>query len=489
MSAGGVMMTLDVTVVNVALSGIARDLESGLGQVQWTVSAYSLAFGALLLSAGALSDRIGRRTVFTAGMALFTLASAGCGLAPDVGTLIAARAAQGVGGALVFAPTLALIAAAYPEGARRQRAIAAFAAIASAAGALGPVVGGVLVDLLGWRWIFLVNVPIGVLVVAGALTRMPESAAPRDTRRRIDPLGALLGVGALLALHYPLIAGPEAGWTSPQVVLSAAVGVGLALALVAVQRRGDGLIDLALLRVRAFSGAALLGFLARLTSLGVLAFITLWLQSAHAYTPLEVGLHLLPLTGSLLIAGLFVARLQRRYTADALVAGGFAAQGAGLLALAAAGSGADFAVTALGLVLLGIGGAVIFPPLMGVAVGAVPADRAGMASGLTNACYPLGTATGIAVFGALFSARVGEGLGPEAGVRAAVETGRFELVPTALQPLARAAFADGFTAVCLAAALVCAVGVVAARTLRPAPEATADATAQETPSARMAGAS
>ncbi|MFJ8645478.1 MFS transporter [Streptomyces sp. NPDC093546] len=490
-SAGGVMMTLDVTVVNVALSGIARDLESGLGQVQWTVSAYSLAFGALLLSSGALSDRIGRRTVFTAGMALFTLASAGCGLAPDVGTLIAARAAQGLGGALVFAPTLALIAAAYPEGARRQAAIAAFAAIASAAGALGPVVGGVLVDLLGWRWIFLVNVPIGVLVVAGALARMPESAAPRDTRRRIDPLGALLGVGALLALHYPLVAGPEAGWAAPEVVLSAAVGVGLALALVASQRRGDGLIDLALLRVRAFSGAALLGFLARLTSLGVLAFVTLWLQSTHAYTPLEVGLHLLPLTGSLLIAGLFVARLQRRFAADALVAGGFAAQGAGLVLLAAAGAGlpAADAATSLGLVLLGIGGAVIFPPLMGVAVDAVPADRAGMASGLTNACYPLGTATGIALFGALFSARVGEGLGAEAGARAAVETGRFELLAPALQPLARSAFSGAFTAVCLAAALVCVVGVLAARTLRPEPEAPVDAAAQETPSARMAEAS
>ncbi|MEU0272615.1 MFS transporter [Streptomyces sp. NPDC006307] len=494
-SAGGVMMTLDVTVVNVALSGIARDLESGLGQVQWTVSAYSLAFGALLLSSGALSDRIGRRTVFTAGMALFTLASAGCGLAPDVGTLIAARAAQGVGGALVFAPTLALIAAAYPEGARRQGAIAAFAAIASAAGALGPVVGGVLVDLLGWRWIFLVNVPIGVLVVAGALARMPESAAPRDTRRRIDPLGALLGVGALLALHYPLVAGPEAGWASPQVVLSAAVGVGLALALVASQRRGDGLIDLALLRVRAFSGAALLGFLARLTSLGVLAFVTLWLQSTHAYTPLEVGLHLLPLTGSLLIAGLFVARLQRRFAADALVAGGFAAQGAGLVLLAAAGAWGSAgpgspragAATVIGLVLLGIGGAVIFPPLMGVAVSAVPADRAGMASGLTNACYPLGTATGIAVFGALFSARVGEGLDPEAGVRAAVETGRFELVPAALQPLARSAFSGGFTAVCLAAALVCAVGVLAARTLRPEPEAP-EGTTRPARRSRMAGA-
>ncbi|WP_147264644.1 MFS transporter [Streptomyces sp. NBRC 110611] len=478
-SAGGVVMTLDVTVVNVALPDIARDLAAGLDRVQWTVSAYSLAFGALLLTAGALSDRIGRRTVFMAGMALFTVASAGCGLAPDTGTLIICRAAQGLGGAMVFAPTLALIAAAY-EGARRRAAIAAFAAIASAAGALGPVLGGLFVQVLGWRWIFLVNVPIGVLVVAGALARMPASSdeEPAATRR-LDPLGAVLGVGALLALHYPLVTGPEAGWTAPEVLGPAAAGLALTAALVVSQRRGDGLIDLTLLRVRAFSGAAVLGFLARMSGLGALAFLTLWLRSAYGYSALEAGLRLLPLTGSLLLAGLCVSRLQKVFAPDALVAGGFALQGLGMLALAVAGGGTPVALEAMGegagqaatvtgLVLLGIGGAVIFPPLMGVAVGAVPAGRAGMASGLTNACYPLGTATGVAVFGALFSARLGAGLGAAAPLRPAVETGRFDLVAPALQPLARSAFSGAFTAVCLASAAVCLLGVLLARTLRAA---------------------
>ncbi|MFF9340539.1 MULTISPECIES: MFS transporter [unclassified Streptomyces] len=476
-SAGGVMMTLDVTVVNVALSDIARDLESGLGRVQWTVSAYSLAFGALLLTAGALSDRLGRRAVFTAGMGLFTLASAACGLAPDAGTLIAARAAQGLGGAMVFAPTLALVAAAY-EGARRQAAIASYALVASAAGALGPIVGGVFVEALNWRWIFLVNVPIGVLVVAGALTRMPGSAAAGDTGRRVDALGAVLAVGFLLALHYPLVTGPEAGWTAPEVLGSAAACAVLAAALVAVQRRGGGLVDIALLRIRALWGAALLGFLARLSSLGMLAFLTLWLQTAHAYSPLRTGLLLLPLTGSLLVAGMFVNRLQKAYAAHALVAWGFAAQGLGLLSLAAAGTGAGQVPMVTGLVLLGVGGAVIFPPLMGVAVGTVPPERAGTASGLTNACYPLGTATGVAVFGAVFSLRLNSGLGTgpagAAPPREAVETGRFDLLAPALRPLARTAFSGAFTAVCLAAALVCLLGVVAARTLRTAP-APADA--------------
>ncbi|WP_256987877.1 MFS transporter [Streptomyces sp. BR123] len=477
------MMTLDVTVVNVALADIAGSLDVGLARVQWTVSAYSLAFGALLLTAGALSDRIGRRTVFMAGMALFTVASAGCGLAPDAGTLVVARAAQGLGGSLVFAPTLALLAAAY-EGARRQAAIAAFAAVASAAGALGPVVGGLFVSGLGWRWIFLVNVPIGILVVAGALARMPGSRATAEgaARRRVDPLGAVLGVAALLALHYPLVAGPEAGWTAARVLVPAAAGVALTAALVASQRRGDGLIDLALLRIRALSGAAVLGFLARMSSLGVLAFTTLWLQSTHAYSPLEVGLHLLPLTGSLLLAGLFVARLQQVFTPHALVAGGFGLQGLGLSALAAAASGAagaggpDRAATAAGLVLLGVGGAVIFPPLMGVAVGAVPEDRSGLASGLANACYPLGTATGVAAFGALFAARLDAGLGGAADgtVRDAVGTGRLELLDPALRPLARSAFSGAYTAVCLASAAVCLIGVLAARMLRDGAAGTAD---------------
>ncbi|MEU5160299.1 MFS transporter [Streptomyces sp. NPDC020875] len=520
-SAGGVVMTLDVTVVNVALTEIARDLDTGLGQVQWTVSGYSLAFGALLLTAGALSDRIGRRAVFTAGTALFTLASAACGLAPGAASLIAARAAQGVGGALMFAPALALLAAAYRDEERRRSAIAAFAAIASGAGALGPVVGGVAVEAAGWRWIFLVNVPIGVLVIAGALTRMPESKAatgpsegagagasgaagrvgtggdagsatapepgaaapapPAPTgHRRIDPLGALLAVGALLALHYPLVAGPEHGWTSARVLVPAALGVPLAVALVLSQRRGDGLLDLSLLRIPAFAGAAVLGFLARLTGLGTLALTTLWLAGTHSYSPLETGLHLLPLTGSLLITGIFVARLQRAFPASTLVATGFALMGAGLLALAGAGAGAPGAVTVTGFVLLGAGSALVFPPLMGIAVAAVPPDRAGMASGLTNAAYPLGTAAGVAVFGAVFASVLTARLGTSDGLRAAVETARFDLVPGASRAAAESAFSSAFTLVCLLAAAICAAGaLLAARTLRTRAPAPAEETAGE----------
>ncbi|MFY0530477.1 MFS transporter [Archangium gephyra] len=466
-SAGGVVMTLDVTVVNVALSAIARDLEAGLHQVQWTVSAYSLAFGALLLTAGALSDRLGRRAVFVTGISLFTLASALCGLAPDARTLIAARVAQGLGGAMVFAPSLALLAAVY-EGERRRRAIATYAVIASAAGALGPVVGGLLVETLGWRWIFLVNLPIGVGIILGALMRMP-ALTPVDSSRRVDPLGALLAIGVLLSLHSLLMVGPEAGWLSSRVLVLACSGAVLLVALAVSQRRPDSMLDLELLRIPAFSGAAVLGFLARMSSLGVLVFTTLWLQSTGEASALRVGLRLLPLTGSLLAVGLFTARLQARFSGAAVVSGGFALQGLGLLCLAGAGAGGGEAVTFTGLVLLGAGGAILFPPLMGVAVSVVPPHRTGMASGLTNACYPLGTATGVALFGAVFSARLGSRLDATAlsgeaarHVRSALETGQLELIEPALRPLVLPAFADAYQAVCVAAAGVCLLGAVLA---------------------------
>ncbi|NPC84781.1 MFS transporter, partial [Pyxidicoccus fallax] len=354
-SAGGVVMTLDVTVVNVALAAIAKDLGAGLNQVQWTVSAYSLAFGALLLTAGALSDRIGRRSVFVAGITLFTLASAMCGLAPNAGALIAARVAQGLGGSMVFAPAIALIAAVY-EGDARRSAIATYAAIASAAGALGPVVGGILVELVGWRWIFLVNVPIGVAVVIGALTRMP-ALTPQNSSRRLDLLGALLAIGVLLSIHYPLAVGPDVGWGSLQVLVPACAGVVLVVALVVSQRRPGSMLDLELLRIPALSGAAVLGFLARMSSLGVLVFTSLWLQIAAGGSPLQVGLRLLPLTGSLLVVGMFMSRLQKRFSAAGLVSSGFAFQGAGLglLALAAAATQAQWALGFAGLVLMGAG--------------------------------------------------------------------------------------------------------------------------------------
>jgi predicted MFS family arabinose efflux permease len=335
------------------------------------------------------------------------------------------------------------------------------------------------VELVGWRWIFLVNIPIGLWVVVGALTRMP-ALTPKDTRRSLDLLGALLAIGVLLSLHYPLMMGPDAGWGSPHVLVPAGVGVVLLFALVASQRRPGAMLDLELLRIPELSGAAVLGFLARMSSLGVLVFTTLWLQRSADGSPMVVGLRLLPLTGSLLVVGMFMARVQARFKASTLVASGFAFQGTGLAFLALGAALASPWANFLGLILMGTGGAVLFPPLMGVAVSVVPPERAGMASGLTNACYPLGTATGVAVFGAVFSSRLHATLSQASlpadvarHLRTSVETGQFSAVEPSLLPLATSAFGGAYLAVCLSAAAVCLGGtVVALRFLsRSAPRA------------------
>ncbi|MPY96596.1 MAG: MFS transporter [Actinophytocola sp.] len=432
-SVSGVMLTLDVTVVNVALPAIGTELSASAEVLPWTVSAYSLAFGALLLTAGTWSDAAGHRRVFTTGMAVFTLASLACAAAPTIGTLIAARAAQGAGGALAFAPALALLAATH-EGAARRSAIASFAALSSLAGALGPVLGGGVVAALGWEWIFLLNVPVGGFVLVAAALVLPRSRPdPRTTP--VDVSGAALAVATLLALHTALATGSSLGWTST-VTVGAGVAFGVLLPVfVRGQRRPRALLDVGAVDGAAFTAAAALTFTGRMASLGTLAFLTLWLQDTAAASPWRAGLLLLPLTGSLALAGLLTASVQARLGPARTVASGFGLQAAGLVVLAVAAGTSSVVWACGGMTLLGAGTALVFPPLLTVTVSVVPPARTGVASGLTNACSPLGTATGVAVFGALFAALGGTGV--------------------------------AFTGVCLAAATVCVVSVALARRLLP----------------------
>lgn len=432
-SVSSVMLTLDVTVVNVALPAIGARLDAGPEVLPWTVSAYSLAFGALLLTAGTWSDAAGHRTVFATGMAVFTLASLGCATAPTIGALIAARAVQGAGGALAFAPALALLAATH-SGAARRSAIASFAALSSLAGALGPVLGGGVVAALGWEWIFLLNVPVGAFVLVVALRVLPHQR-PEPSAAPVDVSGAALAVATLLALHAALATGGSLGWTSP-----AAMGAGVAFGVllpvfVRSQLRPHALLNVGAVDGAAFTAAAALTFTGRMASLGTLAFLTLWLQDTAAASPWHAGLLLLPLTGSLALAGTLVASVQARLGPARTVASGFAAQAAGLAVLAVAAGAGSVPWACGGMTLLGAGTALVFPPLLTVTVSVVPAERTGVASGLTNACSPLGTATGVAVFGALFTALGGTTTGV------------------------------AFTSVCLAAASVCVVSAVLTRLL------------------------
>lgn len=450
-----VLMTLDITIVNVALPQIATDLSASLDGLQWVINGYTLAFAALLLTAGSISDRIGRRSIFIAGVALFTVASAACGLAWNSAALAAFRAAQGAGGAMVMATTMALIAGAYPPGRARQSAIGAFSAVGGAAAGLGPLLGGVVVDALGWRWIFWINLPVGVAILAGALLRLREPERRDLSRSPIDLAGAVLGVLTLFGLNYALIAGPEQGWTSPRVLVALGAGVvALAAFVIAERRHPAAMLDMTLFRLPSFTGAMLLTFLARVTSFGILPYLILWLQGMLGHSPLETGLRLLAMTMPIIVVALLVGRLGGHVPAARLLAAGFALIAVAFITMARVGPDSSWTVMLPGLVLLGVGGALAFPPLLGVTLDVVPADRAGMASGLSNTFFPLGTATGVAVFGAIFTARLHAGL-PETAAAAAARG----VVQGAA---ARRAFTDALSTICLLAAVAGVIASVAA---------------------------
>lgn len=467
-----VLLTLDITIVNVALPEIAGELQARLGGLQWAINGYTLAFAALLLTSGSVSDRVGRRAIFTTGVVLFTAASAACGAAWSPGALVAFRIAQGVGGAMVMGTAMALIAGAYPAGRARQSAIGAFSAAGGAAAGLGPLAGGLLVDTLGWRWIFWINVPVGVLVLAGALLRLREPARQAPAGR-IDALGAALAVVMLFVLNYALIAGPDQGWGSPVVLATLVAGlVLLGLFGVVQARRPYAVLDVRLFRVPTFAGAVLLTFLARICSFGILPYLILWLQGMLGHSPLETGLRLLAMTLPILVVAPLAGRLGQKIPASRLMAGGFALITVAFLLLARVGPDSDWSVAFPGFVLLGVGGALAFPPLLGVTLDVVPRERAGMASGLSNTFFPLGTATGVALFGAIFTSRIGAEL---PGRAAAVAGGRFDLVSGSDLEAARSAFTGALSTTCLVAAAAGLAGVaislllIRARDMEPVP--------------------
>ncbi|NGO46741.1 MFS transporter [Streptomyces sp. YC419] len=483
------MITLDITVVNVALPQVAADLDAHLGDLQWVVNGYTLMFAALLLPAGSISDRVGRRPVFLVGVAVFTLASLVCGAAPSVGWLIAGRAIQGVGGALVLSTALALIAGAF-TGRARQSAIGAFSAAGGAAAAMGPLIGGLVVDGLDWRWIFYLNLPVCTLVIVGMLLRVRENAdvqAAGSAGRRFDIVGTVLAVAGLLGINYGLVAGPEDGWTEAGTVASLVGGAVLIGGFVWWEWRlkDRAMFDIRLMAIPSFSGAILLSFVCRVISLGVLPYLILWLSGALGHSPLDTGLRLLAMTVPIMLVAPLSAVIQKLMPVQVVMAVGTALVGVGLFTLVGVGPGDAWTTALPGLVLMGVGGAIVFPPLMGLAVDVVAPERAGMASGMTNTFFPLGTASGVAVLGALFSARIGDGLSsaeltelgvPSAaqdGVREAVASGQFEQLAQGLPPAARegvleaarGALTDGLAQICLIAGVVAMVGAVVALVL------------------------
>ncbi|WP_068923718.1 DHA2 family efflux MFS transporter permease subunit [Planobispora rosea] len=468
-TAACVLLTLDITIVNVALPAIRNDLGSGLAGLQWVINAYTLVFASVLLTAGSLADSAGRRRVFTGGLAVFTLASLACGLAPSTVALNVFRAVQGLGGAFAFAPAMAIIAGSY-GGAARTRAIAIFGAATIGAGALGPLAGGVLVETLGWRSMFLINVPLGAALLWLALRRL--EADPPAGRVRVDVIGVLTLTTGVAAVTLALLQGASQGWSSTATLAQAGAGVlALAVFVVSQARGAHPLLDLSLFRIRSFTGAAVSALLVRLVGFGLMAYLVLFLSAGYSYDAFDVGLRLLGMSAPLMAGGLAAVRLGARVPPGGLIAAGFVVSAAGLAALTAADAGGSWARLLPGLVLLGFGLGLVSTPGMTVVMSVVPPSRTGTASGVIQSFLPLGTTLGTAVFGLMFSAHLHAATGAapalaglDAGTReriaGALEAGRIDAVAAAVPaPLGETAAAFGRDAIAGALSLL---GVVAA---------------------------
>ena len=405
--AGTCLIVLDFFIVNVALPSMQDELHADAAALEWVVAGYGLAFVILLLAAGRVSDAIGRRRTFTAGIALFTLASAGCGLAPSTGVLIGARLLQGASGALISASTLALISVLY-VGADRVRAISSYATVMGLAAASGQLVGGLLLTAniagLGWRLVFLINVPVGVAALAVVGRWVPESRAA--ARSRIDLGGLVLATLAVTALVLPLVDGRQQGWPEWSIVsLIAAAPLFAAFAgyqLAVANRGGTPLLDPALFRQRTF-GVGLLTQLAFWTGqASYFLVLALYLQLGRNLDALRAGLVFSILAGAYLVASMSAARLSRRYGRTVIVGGALALAAGHLAAVAAVEVAGPVLLLTPGLLLAGAGMGLCIAPLTGVILAHVEPERAGAGSGLLSTVQQLGNSVGVAVIGIIF---------------------------------------------------------------------------------------
>jgi EmrB/QacA subfamily drug resistance transporter len=473
------MLLLDITVVNVALPDIRTALDASFTDLQWVVDAYALGLAAVLLASGSLGDLLGRRRIFVAGIALFVGASLLCGLATSPTMLNAARGLQGVGGAMMFATSLALIAQEF-EPRERGTAFGLWGATTGFAVAVGPLVGGALTEGIGWEWIFFVNVPVGVATAAITLARVPGST--RDPSARIDWPGLVTFTGALLCLVLALIRGNEEGWTSGVIVSLLACAVVLLLAFIVVElRRVQPMIDLRLFRKPAFTGAQVVAFALHASMFSMFLYLVLYLQNILGYTPLEAGLRFLPISLLSFLAAPVAGKLSERLPVRAFLGAGLILVGCGLLLMGGIEPSDDWTTLLAGFVVAGVGIGLVNPPLATTAIGVVEPRRSGAASGINSTFRQVGIATGIAGLGALFQARVSDKLADalsaaplprdsQEQVTEAVVSGGAQTAVEAAPPgareavteAARRAFVDGLDEILIVAALVAFTGGILA---------------------------
>jgi EmrB/QacA subfamily drug resistance transporter len=406
--AGMFMLLLDVTIVIVAQPSIQTGLHAGFSDVQWTLDAYALTLAALLLTSGVLADRYGRKLLFSIGLTVFTLGSLLCGLAADPLMLILSRSGQGIGGAMMFATSLALLGHSF-RGRERGVAFGVWGAVIGISTALGPVLGGVITTEWDWRGIFLVNVPVGVLALAVTVWRVEESRSPRPAP--LDWAGFLLLTAGLISLIYGLIRAGESSWSDTGVITCLAASVVLLAAFGVIESRvANPMFDLSLLRVPTFSGGAVAAFAMNGSLYAMLLYFVIYLQDVLGYSALGAGLRIAILSLAQLVTSVIAGRLSERVPARWLIGPGLLLVGAGLIVMAGLNGGSTWTHLIPGFIVAGFGGGLVNPPLASTAIGVVPPDQAGMASGVNTTFRQVGIATGIAALGSIFTSAIGDHL-------------------------------------------------------------------------------
>jgi EmrB/QacA subfamily drug resistance transporter len=439
------MIMLDNTVVNVALPSIQRDFQTDLSELEWVVNGYALTFGVLMLTGGKLADLLGRRRMFIAGLAIFTIASLACGLATSEEFLIGARVVQGIGSALMNPATLSIIIATFPP---RQRgmAIGIWAGVSALALAIGPLLGGLITEHIHWSWVFFINIPVGILAIVVARIVIAES---RDTsaHQRLDLPGLIVSAVALFALTYGLIEANQHGWTSPLILtLFAIAAVGLVGFVLLEQRQRVPMLDLSLFKNPTFAGANAVMLLVGLAMFGIFLFVTLYMQNVLGYSPVQAGAAFLPMTILIVIFAPIAGKLSDRVGSRWLMCGGLLLISLSLLLDTRFDASSNFWDILPPLVVGGIGMGFAMTPTTAAAMGSVPVDKAGVGSAVLNSMRQVGGSLGIAVLGAIIASHI-------------------TAVPP--DPRLQAQFLEGFhSALYVAAAIAFAGALVAVATVR-----------------------
>jgi EmrB/QacA subfamily drug resistance transporter len=406
------MLMLDIAVVNTALSRIAEDLDTGLSGLQWVVDAYTLALASVVLTAGSLADRLGRRRLFTIGLSIFTVASAACALATDIVFLNSARAVQGVGAAIMFAVSLALLAQAFPNPKERAGALAAYGATIGASFAVGPLVGGLLTSGLDWQWIFLINIPIGIACLAITRSFVQESRDP--AAHGIDWPGQITLTAGLGLLVLALLRGNEDGWGSTIIIAElAGAAVALIAFVIAESRVKHPMLPLRFFRDGSFSGAQITAFAISSTFFAIFLYVTIYLQQILGLSAIEAGLVYLPGTVVMLFVSGATAQLGTKVPARTMIGVGLALVGAGMGLMTLAGETSSWAVTLPGILVACIGTGLFNPAVTNVALSSAPIEQSGLAAGTNDTFRQAGIAVGVAALGALVPAEAAFGGSPQ----------------------------------------------------------------------------